>query len=94
MRCSVDWNNQSVVSVVAQEKIEMVRLGLGDDLPELAVDGYKFKDVTVAAALNKLLDGTDVSVVVDEQLVFLFSVLLWFCVGFFHVRYSLPLLWY
>ncbi|MCQ2580578.1 MAG: hypothetical protein MJ164_00175 [Alphaproteobacteria bacterium] len=69
MRCSVDWNNQSVVSVVAQEKIEMVRLGLGDDLPELAVDGYKFKDVTVAAALNKLLDGTDVSVVVDEQLV-------------------------
>ncbi len=69
MRCTVDWDNQSVVSVVAAEKIEMVRLGVGDALPDLAVDKYKFKDVTVAAALNKLLDGTDVSVVADEQLV-------------------------
>lgn len=69
MRCTVDWDNQSVVSVVAAEKIEMVRLGVGGALPDLAVDKYKFKDVTVAAALNKLLDGTDVSVVADEQLV-------------------------
>ena len=69
MRCTVDWNNQSVVSVVPAEKIEMVRLGLGDALPELTVSEYKFKDVTVAAALNKLLDGKDVSVVADEQLV-------------------------
>ena len=69
MRCTVDWDNQSVVSVVVAEKIEMVRLGVGDALPDLAVDKYKFKDVTVAAALNKLLDGTDVSVVADEQLV-------------------------
>ncbi len=69
MRCTVDWDNQSVVSVVAAEKIEMVRLGVGDALPDLAVDKYKFKDVTVATALNKLLDGTDVSVVADEQLV-------------------------
>ena len=69
MRCTVDWNNQSVVSVVPAEKIEMVRVGLGDALPELTVSEYKFKDVTVAAALNKLLDGTDVSVVADEQLV-------------------------
>lgn len=69
MRCTVDWNNQSVVSVVPEEKIEIVRLEMGDALPELAVEQYKFKDVTVAAALNKLLDGTDVSVVTDEQLV-------------------------
>lgn len=69
MRCTVDWNNQSVVSVVQAEKIEMVRLGVGDDLPDLAVNEYKFRDVTVAAALNKLLEGTDVSVVTDEQLV-------------------------
>ena len=69
MRCTVDWNNQSVVSVVPEEKIEMVRLAMGDALPELSVNEYKFKDVTVAAALNKLLDGTDVSVVADEQLV-------------------------
>ncbi len=69
MRCTVDWNNQSVVSVVPEEKIEMVRLGKGDALPDLAVEQYKFRDVTVAAALNKLLNGTDVSIVTDEQLV-------------------------
>ena len=69
MRCTVDWDNQSVVSVVHEEKIEMVRLGLGDAMPDLSVNEYKFKDVTVAAALNKLLDGTDVSVVTDEQLI-------------------------
>ena len=69
MRCTVDWDNQSVVSVVREEKIEMVRLGLGDAMPDLSVNEYKFKDVTVAAALNKLLDGTDVSVVADEQLI-------------------------
>lgn len=69
MRCTVDWDNQSVVSVVREEKIEMVRLGLGDAMPDLSVNEYKFKDVTVAAALNKLLDGTDVSVVTDEQLI-------------------------
>ena len=69
MRCTVDWDNQSVVSVVPEEKIEIVRLGVGDKLPDLAVEGYKFRDVTVAGALNKLLEGTDVSVVMDEQLV-------------------------
>lgn len=69
MRCTVNWNNQSVVSVVPEEKIEVVRLGVGDDLPELSVQEYKFKDMTVEGALNKLLDGTDVSVVTDEQLV-------------------------
>ena len=70
MRCTVDWDNQTVVSVVKSEKIEIVRLGKGDELPsDLTVKEYQFKDVTVAAALNKLLDGTDVSVVSDEQLV-------------------------
>lgn len=69
MRCTVDWDNQSVLSVVKEEKIEVVRLGMGDKLPDLSVNEYKFKDMTVAAALNKLLDGTDVSVVTDEQLV-------------------------
>lgn len=69
MRCTVDWNNQSVVSVVPEEKIEIVRLGVGDALPDLAVENFHFKDVSVASALNKLLDGTDVSVVMDEQIV-------------------------
>ena len=63
MRCEVDWNNQSVVSVVPSERIEMVRLGAGDPLPELQVSDYECKDLTVKNALDKLLDGTDISVV-------------------------------
>ena len=67
-RCEVDWNNQSVVSVVPAEKIELIRLGVGDALPELKVSDYEFKDLTVKKALDKLLEGTDVSVVEDEVL--------------------------
>ncbi len=68
MRCEVDWNNQSVVSVVPSEKIEMVRLGVGDALPELQVSDYEFKDLTVKNALDKLLDGTDIAVLEKEEL--------------------------
>ncbi len=68
MRCEVDWDNQSVVSVVSAEKIEMIRLGVGDELPELQVSDYEFKDLTVKRALDKLLEGTDIAVVEDEQL--------------------------
>ena len=69
MRCEVDWNNQSVVSVVPAEKIEMVRLGMGGALPEdLKVSDYEFKNLTVKQALDKLLQGTDIAVVEDEQL--------------------------
>ena len=67
-RCEVDWNNQKVVSVVPEERVEIVRLGTGDALPELKVDDYEFKDLTVKQALDKLLIGTDVSVVEDESL--------------------------
>ncbi len=67
-RCRVDWDNQSVVSVVPAEKIEIVRLATGDALPELAVSDYEFKSLTVKRALEKLLDGVDVSVVEDEDL--------------------------
>ena len=67
-RCEVDWNNQSVVSVVPAEKVEIVRLGVGDALPELNVSDYEFKDLTVKQALDKLLDGTDIAVVEDEAL--------------------------
>ncbi|MBP3397665.1 MAG: hypothetical protein J6K82_01930 [Alphaproteobacteria bacterium] len=66
-RCEVDWNNQSVVSVVPEEKIEIVRLGVGDALPELpTVSDYEIKDLTVRQALDKLLYGTDIAVVEDE----------------------------
>lgn len=68
-RCTVDWNNQTVVSVVPEEKIEIVRLDTGDALPaDLNVSDYEFRELTVRAALDKLLSGTDISVVEDEEL--------------------------
>ena len=33
-RCTVNWNNQSVVSVIPEETIEIVRLNVGDELPD------------------------------------------------------------
>ncbi len=68
-RCEVDWDNQSVVAVVPAERIEIVRLATGDALPDdLQVSEYEFKDLTVVQALNKLLEGTDIAVVEDEEL--------------------------
>ena len=67
-RCSVDWNNQNVVSVVPEEKIEVVRLDMGDKLPELKVSDYEFKKLTVRQALEKLLDGVDIDVAEDSQM--------------------------
>ncbi len=67
-RCTVDWNNQNVISVVPEEKIEIVRLDTGDPLPELKVSDYEFKQLTVRQALDKLLDGTDIDVVEDSAM--------------------------
>lgn len=68
-RCEVNWDNQAVISVVPEEKIEIVRLNTGDALPELQVSDYEFKKLTVKRALDKLLDGTDISVVEDEEMI-------------------------
>ena len=68
-RCEVNWDNQTVVSVVPEEKIEIVRLGVGDPLPDLKVSDYEFKSLTVKQAMDKLLDGADISVVEDEDMV-------------------------
>ena len=67
-RCTVNWDNQTIVSVVPEEPIEMVRLGLGDPLPDLLVSDYEFRELTVKEALDKLLVGTDISVIEDEDL--------------------------
>ncbi len=67
-RCRVDWNNQNVVSVVPEEKIEMVRLAVGDELPTMQVSDYEFRSRTVKQALDKLLEGTDIAVIEDEDL--------------------------
>ncbi len=65
-RCTVDWNNQSVVTVVPEEKIEIVRLNTGDELPDLKVSDYEFKKLYVKDALEKLLADTDISVIEDQ----------------------------
>lgn len=65
-RCTVNWDNQSVVSVVPDEKIEMVRLDKGDPLPELNVSDYDFRKQTVANALTKLMEGVDIAIVEQE----------------------------
>ena len=65
-RCTVNWDNQSVVSVVPDEKIEMVRLDKGDPLPELNVSDYDFRKQTVANALTKLMEGVDIAIVEEE----------------------------
>ena len=67
-RCQVNWDNQTIVSVVPEEPIEMVRLGTGDELPELKVTDYEFEQLTVKETLDKLLDGTDISVIEDGEL--------------------------
>ena len=40
---------------------------MGDELPDLHVSDYEFKQLTVKQALNKLLSGTDIAVVEDEE---------------------------
>lgn len=66
-RCTVNWNNQSVVSVIPEEKIEIVRLNVGDELPDLKVTEYEFKKVLVKEALEKLLEDTKISVIEDQK---------------------------
>lgn len=65
-RCTVNWDNQSVVTVVPEEKIEIVRLNTGDKLPDLKVSDYEFKRQYVKDALSKLLEDTDISVIEDQ----------------------------
>ena len=64
-RCRVDWGNQSVVSVVPEEKVEIVRLDTGDALPDLKVSDFEFKKRNVKEVLDSLLQDTDISVLED-----------------------------
>ena len=66
-RCKINWDNQTIVSVVPEEPIEMIRLGVGDALPQLQVTDYEFEQLTVKQALDKLLEGTDISVIEDGE---------------------------
>lgn len=66
-RCTVDWDNQSVVSVLPEEKVEIVRINNGDPLPDLKVSDFDFKKMYVKDVLEKLLADTDVSVLEDQK---------------------------
>lgn len=65
-RCRVDWNNQNVLSVVPEQHIEILRLDSGDVLPDLKVSDFEFSKMTVSAVLDKLLDGTNISIIEDQ----------------------------
>lgn len=65
-RCTVDWNNQNVFSIIPEEKVEIIRLNKGDELPNLNVSEYEFSNITVKETLEKLLEGTDIDVIQDE----------------------------
>lgn len=67
-RCTVDWNNQSLLSVLPAQPVEIVRLNTGDAMPEFNVEDYSFTKKTVVAVLEKLLEGTKIKVVTDEDL--------------------------
>lgn len=64
-RCTVDWNNQNVVSVVPEEKVEIVRLNVGAPVPDLKVSDFEFKKMSVKQVLDILLKDTDISVIED-----------------------------
>jgi hypothetical protein len=67
-RCRVDWDNQNVFSVVPEEEVSMARLDAGDPLPAFNVKDYKFEKKTIVAALESLLEGTDISVVAEQDI--------------------------
>ena len=67
-RCLVNWDNQNVVSVIPEEKIEIIRLNVGDSLPDLKVSDYSFKRLPVKEVLNNLLNDTDISIVEDQAI--------------------------
>ncbi|MCL1891916.1 MAG: hypothetical protein FWF97_01310 [Alphaproteobacteria bacterium] len=67
-RCTVDWDNQSILSVLPETPVEIVRLNTGDPLPGFDVENYSFTKKTVPETLKKLLQGTKIRVVTDENM--------------------------
>jgi len=66
-RCTVDWDNQRVLTVIPNQPVEIVRIATGDNLPGFKVSDFEFKKLTVRDALTKLLDGTNIAVIEDEM---------------------------
>lgn len=71
-RCNVDWDNQRVLSILPEEKVELVRLDAGDPLPEVLseffVEDFVFEQQTVPEVLERLFQGTGIRIIEDGQL--------------------------
>ncbi|MCL2338569.1 MAG: hypothetical protein FWC51_01275, partial [Proteobacteria bacterium] len=67
-RCTVDWNNQRVLSFLPEQPVELIQLDKGDPLPAFAVSNFSFEKMYLKDVLTKLLDGTNIAVVEDENL--------------------------
>ena len=67
-RCSVDWDNHTVLSTLPAQPVEIVRLNKGDNLPGFDVEDYSFSKKTVPAVLERLLEGTKIKVVATENM--------------------------
>ena len=67
-RCTVDWDNQRVLSFLPEEQVEIIRLDVGDDLPRFNVDNFNFERLSVKDALERLLEGTGIRVIEVEPL--------------------------
>ncbi len=65
-RCTVDWNNQNVLSVIPAEQIEIIRLNKGDALPEFNVSDFDFIKQSPKRVLDRLLKGTDIAVIEED----------------------------
>lgn len=67
-RCTVDWDNQRVLSVLPEENIELIRLDMGDPLPRFMVDNFTFERQSVEDVLTRLLYGTGINVIEEEPI--------------------------
>ncbi len=65
-RCTVDWNNQQIVSVVPEQPIAMHRVDKGDELPKFQVNDYEFVSMNLKTAIERLLEGTKIKVIADD----------------------------
>jgi hypothetical protein len=68
MRCTVDWDNQRVLSILPEEHVEMVRLDAGDALPDFGVADFSFEGQTVTETLERLFQGTGIDIVESEPI--------------------------
>ncbi len=67
-RCSIDWNNQQILSVVPEQELSMIRLDTGDKLPNMEVKEFSFKNENLMKVMERLLENTNITVVSDSPI--------------------------